>query len=61
MTSLAKSLARSGDTKQEKPDRATPASYILMLQRSCIKIRENIRYKLHMYNVPCKYYYGMDA
>ena len=35
MTSLAKSLAKSGVTKQENPDNDTPASYIFILHRSC--------------------------
>jgi len=35
MTSLAKSLAKSGVTKQENPDNETPASYMFMLHRSC--------------------------
>lgn len=35
MMSLAKSLARSGVTKQDRPVRATPVSYWLGLLRSC--------------------------
>lgn len=35
MMSLAKSRARSGVTKQERPVRATPVSYMLGLLRSC--------------------------
>ena len=34
ITSLAKSLAKSGVTKQANPDNATPASYTFMLHRS---------------------------
>ncbi len=35
MMSLARSRARSGVTKQERPVRATPVSYWLGLLRSC--------------------------
>ena len=34
ITSLAKSLAKSGVTKQAKPDKDTPESYIFMLHKS---------------------------
>ena len=34
ITSLAKSLAKSGVTKQAKPDKDTPESYMFMLHKS---------------------------
>ena len=48
MTSLAKSLAKSGVTKHENPANDTPESYMFMLHKSYRVTQLNKKFNLHV-------------